>query len=809
MRQFKKLLIFIDMISLNFSKKNVLLVLLTFALVLILGKNYIINEARELAKLPSIRIQLINIAKVAIPLKNFILLRSVDDKIALIKSSNSCVFCNLTQANFKGSDLTGVNLSYANLSGANLSNSNLTGANLSNSNLTGVNLTGADFSNTIWTGANLSGANLSGVDFSNKEVIQANLSNSNLTGANLSGLNLIEFNLSGANLTKSILIDTNLSNANLAGAILLESNIQGAALSGANLSYANLSGTNLSNANLVSADLYKANLQDANLQNANLSGANLTYLNLARVDLSYANLSGAILNFVDLSRANLSVANLSNSNLSGADLSNTDLTGTILTFANLSGANLYGVDLSKANLSGANLDGVDLSKANLSGANLDGVDLSKADLTGTIVDGIKGQSEGWTRSFFEDIPRIKMIVKNSNDSIWVKEAKELLSSDNLVINRYDFNGDSEFIALKEGFLYDLKNNESKLVLDLNTKGEFYFPQNPYADGGLLGLASINNLVYIAYSTFSSSKNDYSLVVDEYSLNFNKTRNIIKIDGFPNASHFGGALAIDSLGSLYLTVGDGSEVNKFQAQNLNDYRGKVLRLDLSNSKKDPEIIAMGVRSPWGMTIDSKDRLFIMQCGNSSVESIYLLDNLYSDTIANFGWPVFEGGIAASGISSFKAHPDNSIIKPPSYELIIDAGYKYHLSSNKISFNSLYVPFQDLVDNKIIRLEDLVLLMKYIEIYPASIHLPIFRSSIRPGCMTAGIYLDNLESLLFSDWYGTIGLLKQQENGVWNLTHTYKQDSFIVGFGLDKKTNKIFIAPDNKELEITLEEGKLNQ
>ena len=595
------------------------------------------------------------------------MLRSVDDKIALIKSSNSCVFCNLTQANFKGSDLTGVNLSYANLSGANLSNSNLTGANLSNSNLTGVNLTGADFSNTIWTGANLSGANLSGVDFSNKEFIGAtltevNLTEANLTEANLSGLNLIEFNLSGANLTKSILIDTNLSNANLAGAILLESNIQGASLAGANLSYANLSGANLSNANLTSADLFKANLQDANLQNANLSGANLTYLNLSRVDLSYANLSGAILNFVDLSRANLSVANLSNSNLSGADLSNTDLTGTILTFANLSGANL------------------------------DGVDLSKADLTGTILDGIKGQSEGWTRPFFEDIPRIKMIVKNSNDSIWSKEAKELLSSDNLQINRYDLNGDSEFIALKGGFLYDSKNNESKLVLDLNTKGEFYSPQDPYSDGGLLGLASTNNLVYIAYSTFNPNKKDYSLVVDEYSFNFNKTRNIIKIDGFPNASHFGGALVLDSLGSLYLTVGDGSEVNQKQAQNLNDYRGKVLRLDLSNSKKDPEIIAMGVRSPWGMTIDSKDRLFIMQCGEDLVEAIYLLDNLYSDTIANFGWPVFEGGIYRLNYM-------------PVFNKI-NAGYKYQ--------------------------------MEYSEIYPASIELPIFKTSIRPGCMTCLLY-----------------------------------------------------------------------
>ena len=107
----------------NTKKKIALIALLILALLFILGKNYI----SEVVKSPSIRIHLINIAKVAIPLKNLILMRDVDDKIALLESSGSCVFCNLTQGNFKGNDLEGVDLRYAILIGADLSNTNLVG----------------------------------------------------------------------------------------------------------------------------------------------------------------------------------------------------------------------------------------------------------------------------------------------------------------------------------------------------------------------------------------------------------------------------------------------------------------------------------------------------------------------------------------------------------------------------------------------------------------------------------------------------------------------------------------------------------
>ena len=571
------------------KKKILLIALIILALLFILGnynreviKPYIDNVVNQ----PSTRIHLINIAKIVIPLKNLILMRNIDDKIALLKSSGSCVFCDLSNGNFKGSDLKGVDLRYANLSGADLSNTNLTGVKLSNGTL---KLLGQP--DTSLQDANLSGANLDGVDFFNKD---------------------------------------------LTGTIL-----------------------------------------------------------------AYANLSWA--------------------NLDGVDLSNKDLTGTILTYANLSGANLDGVDLRNKDLTGVNLTGVDLRNKDLTGVNLNGVDLSNADLTGTIL---------------KDAKKIEISLKNPSNSNW----PALNEIQNLSVTSYDLSGDVQYVATKEGFLFESTNDASRLVLDLSNDAQFPFNNN-HMETGLLGVVSKNKLVYISY--VSEDVNGVkSLIVDEYSQNFSKVRNIIKIVGFMNA-HFGGRLLFDSLGKLYLSVGDGDLFT--EAQNLNSLKGKILRLDVSTLKLEPEVVAYGIRNPVGVTIDSKDRMFIVQCGWSSIEAAYLLNDLYSGIPANLGWPVFEGST--------------------------------RMRDDPLMFNNILAP--------------------------------IFETNLRPGCLTAGVYLEDQESFLFGDFYGTIRLLKQQENGNWYLVHKYKQEElYIWGFGLDKKTKKIFIAPNNLELEILVDQVNLN-
>jgi len=298
-------------------------------------------------------------------------------------------------------------------------------------------------------------------------------------------------------------------------------------------------------------------------------------------------------------------------------------------------------------------------------------------------------------------------------------------------------------------------------LDLNNDAQFPF-YNGTLEGGFLGVASQNNLVYVSYTSQDIVKKEeadwqrdglLSIVVDEYSENFSEVRNIIKIEGF-EPTQFGGNLLFDSLGRLYLSVGDGKS---YDAQNLNLLRGKILRLDVSKLKLETEIVAYGIRNPWGVTIDSKDRMFIVQCGQHNNEAIYLLNDLYSDAPVNLGWPVFEGSI--------KMKQDSLMFK--------------------------------------------------------EVLAPIFEYNNRPGCLTGGIYLNDIELFLFTDFYGTIGLLKQQENGEWFLLHKYKKEDNpdstsveqsslgIWGLGFDQKTKKIFIAPKNLELEILVEQVKLNQ
>ncbi|MDA9800897.1 pentapeptide repeat-containing protein [Candidatus Pseudothioglobus singularis] len=597
----------------NFNKKKIaLIVLLILALLFILGnynREVIKSNIDEVVSSPSIRLQLINIAKVAIPLKNLVLMRNVDDKIDLLKSSGSCVFCDLTQANFKESDLKDVDFRYANLSGANLSNSNLSGANLSNSNLSGANLIGAD--------------------------------------------------LRGSELNRATLMYSNLSEA---------------ILDGVDLRNIDLTGVNLSGANLIGVG------------QAVLGGYNLRNINLSEV-----NLSGVDLRNIDLTR----------SNLSGVDLRNKDLTGTTLTYSNLSGANL---------------DGVDLRNKDLTGVNLSGVDLRNIDLTGAIL---------------KDAKKIEIRLKDPSKSNWP----------DLNVTRYLLNEDIQYLATKDGRLFELQNNKTRLVLDLKKDAQYPFVDDSY-DRGFLGVASKNNLVYVSY-TARDINGLSSLVVDEYSMNFNKVRNIIKIDGNMDVLN-GGALLFDNLGELYLSVGVGHLLDpENNAQNLNSLKGKILRLDVSKLITEAEVVAYGVRSPWGVSIDSKNRMFIAQCGGQSIEAVYLFD-LYSEIAPNLGFPVFEG-------------------------------------SSKLRIDSLI--FND-------------------------IHNPIFETSTRPGCLTGGVYLDDLELFLFTDFYGTIRLLKEKENGDWYLLHEFKQDKFIWGLGLDERTKKILVAPDNLELEILVDQVNLN-
>ena len=341
---------------------------------------------------------------------------------------------------------------------------------------------------------------------------------------------------------------------------------------------------------------------------------------------------------------------------------------------------------------------------------------------------------------FKDAKTIEYIVKNSTNSTWpaIEEVK------NLTVTRYIFNENAHYLSTRNGFVFELKNNKLRRVLDLNTESLYPFI-DATVEGGILGIATKGELFYVSYSS-KDINGLISLVVDEYSMNFTESRNIIKIEEH-DSIHFGGNILFDSVGMLYLSVGDTGQSEYLEthvSQNLNSLNGKILQIDASKSKPKPKIVAYGVRSPWSVSIDSKDRMFILECGLKTVEALYLLNDLNSDTPVNLGWPIFEGSRRMK---------------------------KNHLTSNDVL-------------------------------------APIFEYTKRPGCAAGGIYLDHIESFLLGDLYGDTRILKEKENGEWYLYHINQPfKTFNFGFGFDNKTKKIYQTPGSLEIEILINQIKL--
>jgi len=125
--------------------------------------------------------------------------------------------------------------------------------------------------------------------------------------------------------------------------------------------------------------------------------------------------------------------------------------------------------------------------------------------------------------------------------------------------------------------------------------------------------------------------------------------------FPN--HYGGYVAFGPDGYLYISSGDGGGVGdpSNRAQDLTDFRGKILRIDIDGG--DPyaipptnpfvgvpgaaeEIFAYGLRNPWRISFDSATGdMWIGDVGQATKEEI---DRIPAGTSGqNFGWRLMEG------------------------------------------------------------------------------------------------------------------------------------------------------------------------
>ncbi|MDQ1816593.1 PQQ-dependent sugar dehydrogenase [Massilia sp. CCM 9210] len=188
------------------------------------------------------------------------------------------------------------------------------------------------------------------------------------------------------------------------------------------------------------------------------------------------------------------------------------------------------------------------------------------------------------------------------------------------------------------------------------------------EGGLLSMAfdpqyASNGWFFIYYTDAGNN-----IVVERHSVsstnrNLAEPTAVLEIIRIPHpgaTNHYGGLVSFGPDGFLYLATGDGGGAGdpNGNAQNLNVLLGKMLRLDVANSRgaqpyvipptnpfvgqagRRAEIWASGLRNPWRYAFDA-DRLYIADVGQGKREEVDIAG--ISQGGLNYGWNIMEASL----------------------------------------------------------------------------------------------------------------------------------------------------------------------
>lgn len=175
--------------------------------------------------------------------------------------------------------------------------------------------------------------------------------------------------------------------------------------------------------------------------------------------------------------------------------------------------------------------------------------------------------------------------------------------------------------------------------------------------GLLDLAlhpefPANRRIYFTYVEADAKTGRYFTLVLATAVlatgRLEKLQTLLRVEPYGwSPANFGGALAFDDAGLLYLTIGDRSE--DAIAQRGDRLEGKVLRLRddgsvpadnpfVDNEAVDDRIYALGLRNAQGLHYDAvSGRLFAAEHGPLGGDEVNVIE-----AGANYGWPVITYG-----------------------------------------------------------------------------------------------------------------------------------------------------------------------
>ena len=107
----------------------------------------------------------------------------------------------------------------------------------------------------------------------------------------------------------------------------------------------------------------------------------------------------------------------------------------------------------------------------------------------------------------------------------------------------------------------------------------------------------------------------------------------------------GQLQFGPDGLLYVSTGMGSDPDS--SQDVSGPGGKILRVDPRRAGAEPEVVALGLRTPWRFSFDRRTGLALIgDVGENRQEEVDVLDPA-STGPANFGWPFAEGRRVRAG------------------------------------------------------------------------------------------------------------------------------------------------------------------
>ena len=247
------------------------------------------------------------------------------------------------------------------------------------------------------------------------------------------------------------------------------------------------------------------------------------------------------------------------------------------------------------------------------------------------------------------------------------------------------------------------------------------PEEVYVtnDEGLLGLAfhpnfSENRRYYFMHEIKDGPRRGMMIgerIANENLLkdSGNPTRQVLEFE-VATQFHHGGGLEFGPDGFLYIGVGDGGpqEDPHGHAQDLSDYSGKLLRIDVDDQKggksygipRDnpfinhknhevlPEIFAYGLRQPWRFSFDpANGELWVGDVGQNRFEEIAIVR-----AGENHGWNVYEG----FELFSTRYRKEKNEYTPPvvsfrrKHGVSITGGYVIRTETDKpSSFDGVYI------------------------------------------------------------------------------------------------------------------------